>query len=584
MKQQERQRQLDALPSTFSEPCTEDDNKILELSLVELVQLHGVGSISTAAIMQAYGKRLLSAQTATNCLADVMLQEPLLSQPASPSASVQTPPSPRVRRTLLSGVPVSIKDCIDVEGYDTTVGYSCRANKPASSSAAIVGLLLDAGAILHVKTTTPTGLLGLETSSDLFGRTSNPYNSQYGSGASTGGGGALLASRGSVIEIGTDIGGSVRLPAHFCGIYGMRSSIGRFPSWGTHPPMPGLESVGTSCSPMARRLDDLEEFWKRIMETRPWEYDHTCVPLPWKSLNLHGKKLRWGVIWEDGIIPPTPACRRALQWVSDSLRKHGHEVVDFMPPAIADGLGIGFQLCFADGGAAVFKPVRKDEKLDPVMVGLRSLLEMPLFVKKLLAKLTRRFNGDVVWASMLENLHVKTPSQERALVVAREAYKARWHEAWDTEGLDFVLTVPHSLPGIPAGAAEKVTLVSASYVMIFNIVRLRQCLSGANTASLCDIDTLSVQLDYTAGVLPVTFVNKESDSLPRDFIKSPEYERMGAIGKSAYSVYDADAMHGLPVGVQVVGRRLEEEGVLQAMKVIEEALEECGRKFTPREF
>ncbi|KIJ15384.1 hypothetical protein PAXINDRAFT_11929 [Paxillus involutus ATCC 200175] len=557
VKQQERQRHLDALPVPCTENCTEEDNKVLDLSLTELVQRHEAGSLSTSAILQSYGKKVVSAQKATNCLAGVMLREALSSKP--PVSSIDSDQSHEHHR-LLSGVPVSIKDCIDIEGYDTTLGYSCRVNKPATSSAAIVRLLRDAGALIHVKTTTPPGMLGLETSSDLFGRTSNPYNSKFVSGASTGGGGALLASRGSVIEIGTDIGGSVRLPAHCCGVYGMRSSVGRFPSLGTLPPMPGLEFVATTCSPMARRLDDLEEFWKRVVEMKPWDYDHTCVPIPWRPVNLEGKKLRWGIVWEDGIVPPSPACRRALEWVSDALTKQGHEVIDLTPPSIADGFSVGLQLCFSDGGAGFFAPVRKDEKLDPVVTGVKSLLGMPLFVKQFLAMLTRGLTGDEVWASMLEKFHTKTSGEERALVVAREEYRARWHEAWEAEGLDFVLTVPHPLPAIPTGTAEKVTLTSCGYMMIFNI------------------------LDYVAGVLPVSFVDKESDSLPKDFMKSEEYKRMGAIGKGAYSVYDAEAMHGLPVGVQVVGRRFEEERVLQAMKVVEDALEECGRKFTPREF
>jgi hypothetical protein len=82
----------------------------------------------------------------------------------------------------------------------------------------------------------------------------------------------------------------------------------------------------------------------------------------------------------------------------------------------------------------------------------------------------------------------------------------------------------------------------------------------------------------------VTFVSRESDALPKDFEKSEEYKRMGVVAKRAYSVYDAESMHGLPVGVQVIGRRFEEERVLQAMKVVERALEESGRKFTPRVF
>ncbi|KAF8438871.1 amidase signature domain-containing protein [Boletus edulis BED1] len=556
-KQQERQRQLDALPDSFSEGCTEHDNRVLDLSLRELVHDHEAGTLSTSAILQAYGKKLVSAQKATNCLAAVLLEESMSSKSPTRSGHKSSTPEPA---RLLSGVLVSIKDCIEVEGYDTTIGYSSRTNKPSTSSAAIVRLLRDAGAIIHAKTTTPPGLIGLETSSDLFGRTSNPYNATFVSGASTGGGAALLASRGSLIEIGTDIGGSVRWPAHCCGIYGMRSTIGRFPSLGALPPLPGLEFVGTSCSPMARRLEDLEEFWKRVVDMNPWNYDYTCVPLPWRTVDLEDRKLRWGVVWEDGIMPPSPACRRALETVLNALKKQGHEVINFTPPPIAEAFCVGLQLCFSDAGAGCFKPLRKDEKVDPAMSASKSLLEMPLFVKKLLAMFTRSLTGDDVSASFTESLHTKTAAEERALVVARDQYRAQWYDAWEAEGLDFVLTVPHPMPAIPTGTAEKVTLISAALTMICNIV------------------------DCVAGVLPVTLVNKDLDALPRDFQKSDEFKQMGAIGKGAYSIYDADAMHGLPVGVQVIGRRFEEERVLQAMKVVEHALEECGKKFTPRVF
>jgi hypothetical protein len=119
--------------------------------------------------------------------------------------------------------------------------------------------------------------------------------------------------------------------------------------------------------------------------------------------------------------------------------------------------------------------VRKDEKLDPVLLGIKSLLGMPLWLKKFLAIVTRKLTGDEVWASMLEKLHVKSPAEERSLVVSRDEYRAKWHSAWEAEEFDFVLTVPHALPAIPAGTAEKVTLVSCGYMMIFNIVSFLRC-------------------------------------------------------------------------------------------------------------
>lgn len=84
------------------------------------------------------------------------------------------------------------------------------------------------------------------------------------------------------------------------------------------------------------------------------------------------------------------------------------------------------------------------------------------------------------------------------------------------------------------------------------------------------------QLDYTAGVFPVTKVDKDVDALPEDFESSPEYRSLNSVAKGAYSVYDAQKMNGLPIGVQIVGRRLEEEKVLEGMKVAEAALREFG--------
>lgn len=97
---------------------------------------------------------------------------------------------------------------------------------------------------------------------------------------------------------------------------------------------------------------------------------------------------------------------------------------------------------------------------------------MPLFIKKIIATLTRHLTGDEVWTSLIEKLHTKTASEERALVIARDAYRLRWNEAWEAEGFDFVLTVPHPMPAIPTGTAEKVTLMSTALPMICNIVRI----------------------------------------------------------------------------------------------------------------
>ncbi|KAH9926713.1 amidase signature enzyme [Fomitopsis serialis] len=550
-KQQELLHKRSTLPPIYSEPLTDGDQKILSLSLSQVVSECNAYTISPEAVLHAYGKRALLAQDATNCLADVMIDE------ADRDILLQKP---------LSGVVISIKDCINVAGHDTTLGFSSRTGRPVETSAPLVRLLHDAGALLHVKTTVPTGLLSFETESDVFGATLNPYNPAFSPGGSTGGGAALVAYQGSIIEVGTDVGGSTRFPAAYCGVYSMKSSVGRFPADGCVPCMSGQEASPTVTSPVARTLDDLREFWKRVVEMQPWLYDHTCVPLPWRPVDfiLSGRKPKWGVIWSDGIIPPSPACRRALQETVDSLKRVGHEVVDFSPPPTLEGLIAGYQLLFGDGGVALHASRRSGETMNGAQRTVQMLLSLPLWVKRFLASmyrlLSRPEGRNDAWASLLESFHPRTIAEEREQVVAREAFKAAWHEAWQDQGVDFVLIVPHAIPPVPRGGTGTATLVSASYCFLFNI------------------------LDYCAGVVPVTYVDQTLDRLPANFKQGNEYQNMNDIARGVYSLYDASAMHGLPVAVQVVGQRLEEEKVLAGMAEVERALWDAGRGFVARKF
>jgi Asp-tRNA(Asn)/Glu-tRNA(Gln) amidotransferase A subunit family amidase len=282
--QSRRQAKINAVKACLEGFNTVHEEQVHSLSLSELVESYQTGVISSHDVLVAYGKKAITAHNSTNCLTDVMINGLLAGSALTNSdtytensddskACVRSGDNPSGWRGTLGGVPVSIKDCIDVEGCPTTLGYSSRALEPATSSAAIVDLLRDAGALIHAKTTVPTGLFSVETTSALFGCTTNPVNPAYSSGASTGGGGALVASGGSMIEVGTDVAGSVRVPAAFCGIYALKASSGRFPMSGVHSSAAGFEAIPTVCSPLARRLDDLAAFFERVISMRPWEYD-----------------------------------------------------------------------------------------------------------------------------------------------------------------------------------------------------------------------------------------------------------------------------------------------------------------------
>lgn len=181
----------------------------------------------------------------------------------------------------LAGVPVSLKDSIAVGGFDVSVGYSYHTGKPYEEDGSLVKILKAAGAIPYVKTNVPTTLLSFESSNDVWGRSLNPHNVNYSPGGSTGGESALLAYGGSRIGIGSDVAGSVRVPAHFSGCHSLRCSTGRWPKKGMNTSMPGQEGVPSVFSPMARTLEDLVYFSRSLIGMKPWKWDHSVHPLEW---------------------------------------------------------------------------------------------------------------------------------------------------------------------------------------------------------------------------------------------------------------------------------------------------------------
>ncbi|KZT66577.1 amidase signature enzyme [Daedalea quercina L-15889] len=536
-KQQERRERIESLPPVYRAPLTPSDKSILTQSAYQIVAGVQSGSLSPSDVLVAYGKKALKAHSATNCLTEILIPK---AEEWARTCNSQGP---------LAGMPVSLKDTSSIPGYDSCIGYSAWVGKPMQKESALVRLLRDAGAVPFVKTNVPITLLSLECTNDVFGTTTNVWNKKYTPGGSTGGEGALLAYGGSRLGIGTDVAGSVRGPAHYSGIYTIKASMHRFLKTGNPTSMPGQEGIPAVYSPMTRTLEDLELFWRAIMSMKPWTYDHSVLPIPWREVNLsESKPIRWGVLWDDGVVTPSPACRRALQEVVSVLEGNGHEVFTLQNvPSPYEGLKIASQLLMADGAKTCMKPMRVGESNDPGVREAAAMFRTPYFVKKLYAWYLRYIKGDETYAGLVENWYEKSVPEYLALIAQREGYRERWFEFMRANSIDFVLTVPNSLPAPPIGGM-KAGWKACGYTFLWNI------------------------LDYSAGVLPITHVDAALDVLV-------SFRPKNAIEAQQYRMYDAQQMHGLPVGVQVVGKRLEEEKVLEGMKIIEGLLKKEGRAY-----
>lgn len=459
----------------------------------------------------------------------------------------------------LAGIPVSLKDSIAVGGFDVSVGYSCNVGKPYEKDGAMVHMLKDAGAIPFVKTNLPVTLLSFESFNDVWGRCLNPHNKDYSPGGSTGGEGALLAFGGSRIGIGSDVAGSVRAPAHFSGCYSLRCSTGRWPKMGMNTSMPGQEGIPSVFSPMTRTLLDLKYFTRSFIQMKPWTYDHSVHALAWRSDMeeefREKKKLKVGIMRTDNVVDPAPACARALQMTVSALQAQGHECFDVHPPNPYEALVIASNLLNADGTRTFRSFFRTGESDDPGAKQFGRYMRLPRLLKYLYYLYVKYVKRDDIWAGLLENWHEKSAFENWQLVAKREAYKAKWFDWWNSfgdkgDGMDIILTPPNATPAVPHNGMHDAAS-SCGYTFLFNL------------------------LDYTCGIMPVTHVDAAKDMLP----PSVKVSKMNGVARGAYKHYDAIKMDGLPVAVQVVGRRLEEEKVLSVMQTVEDALEARGEKY-----
>ena len=255
----------------------------------------------------------------------------------------------------LHGLPISVKDSFNITGIDSSIGIAALAFLPATKNAALVDLLLQAGAIIHCKTNVPQTLMALDSINNLFGRTLNPLNRRdWTAGGSSGGEGVLVAMRGCVMGVGTDIGGSIRVPAMCTGVYGFKPSAGRVPYAGQESgTLEGAGRVGLqSCAgPIARTLGDVGIFMDAVEKGQAWEVDPAVLPGRWWNVGEveENRTIRIGVLWRDGVIEPLPPVTKVLEDVVGKLRRRGVEIVNVEAGRFKECQGVANKFFGVDG-------------------------------------------------------------------------------------------------------------------------------------------------------------------------------------------------------------------------------------------
>ncbi|KAK4694244.1 amidase, partial [Lecanoromycetidae sp. Uapishka_2] len=501
---------------------------ITETSPEGLVALLAVGKLTSTAVTTAFLRRAGLAQALTNCITE------LLPERAIHRAKYLDDYFTKHTKPIgpLHGLPISVKEHIGMKGLGHNAGFISWWDHKAADDAHVLKILWNAGCVFYARTTQPQTLMHLETSSNLYGITTNPFNAELTSGGSSGGEGALLGMRGSCLGLGTDIGGSIRSPAANCGLYGLRPSSYRIPVEGWAATMAGEEQVVPVLGPLSTSLEGVKMFMKTVIVAKPWLTEPSLIPIPWRDQESHVfsvsgmEKLKVGVLWHDKVVRPHPPVLRALQEVVDKLKcVDDIEVVDWKPYKHELGWEIISSLYFGDGA---------QQEIDEINASGEPWRPLSKFIIK-------------------ENPNVKKLSVEEiwSWTVQREAYRSAYAQNWN----DTATRTGDA--GEPEGMVDVILCpVGPGAALPLNCTRYWGYTAQWNI------------LDYPALVFPVTKVDMEVDKVDEG------YEPMNEKDEYNHQLWQSgpEKYKGAPVSLQLVGRRYEDEKVVEALELIKESI------------
>jgi amidase len=320
-------------------------NEILSASGIRQAQWIRDGEISAVELVQLHLARIDGINPSLNAVVEVLGESALKEAGAVDSRrACGNPLRP------FEGVPFSIKDSIEVEGTTCSAGTLGFRHAPAAArDATLVARLRAAGAIPLARTNLPDLLFAFETDNLIYGRTNNPYDASRTCGGSSGGEAALIAAGGSPFGLGSDAAGSVRLPAHYCGISSIKPTSGRLSRAGHIPPPGGWLEMVWQIGPMARRVEDL---WAMMPILLGRDHrDRTVIPMPWRDpaqVSLRG--LRLAFFTDNGIVPADADTHAAIRRAMMKLAPEVMSVEECRPEGIEESYDLEMKMIGPDGG------------------------------------------------------------------------------------------------------------------------------------------------------------------------------------------------------------------------------------------
>ncbi|CAB60525.1 Monoglyceride lipase faah-4 [Caenorhabditis elegans] len=525
-------------------------NEILKLDLIALKSALQTDKYNAYTVLCAFVWRAIDVNSEINCITEV-IREAFNTAEALDDNYAQTG-----EKGQLFGLPFSVKSNFYMENYDVTVGLAKLLEQPKTTTCPMVQFLSDQGAVPFCLTNVPQGLLSYVSSNPIYGTTKNPWDFSRTPGGSSGGEAALLAAGGAAFGIGSDLAGSLRIPAAFCGLVTLKPTQDRLCVTDTHGGLPGRGRLGLSFGFYTRSVKE-QEFLLGLIVGRS-EYLELCPMSSPAKLEKHiekDQKLVIGWFVDDGFNPVVPSNRRAVEETVKSLQAKGHQVVElkladvseeFPPFAVADML---FRNVMPDNGAYMSEMYAGEQYDEHMKLFIRLVcLKQNFLVSFLLrygvmpfAKLALSKRLACIGSAYNSDLAACRQNQENT-----DSYKLQWIRYWKSKKIDALICPSFITPAQPFEYPAQLS-------------------NGAFITGLFNM------LDVPAGVVPVSPVNqKDVDQLIDGF--STEGDLLLKKQREA-----ARGTTGLPNAVQVVTLPNCEEMCLRVMRLVEESAEGVQR-------
>ncbi|XP_075037648.1 vitamin D3 hydroxylase-associated protein-like [Mixophyes fleayi] len=502
-----------------------DSGNILSLTLLELTEKLKDGSLSPESVLYSYAEKALELNHDLNCVTVFLLDY-----------EAQLKELRDKEKGPLYGVPISIKENIGYQGHPSTCGLVQYLDELEKEDSVIVKVLKKQGAVVFAKTNVPQALMCYETSNPIYGHTLNPHNRTKGAAGSSGGEGALIGGQGSILGIGTDIGGSIRLPSSFCGIAGFKSTASRLSLRGVRLCVDGMTAVPFCLGPMARDVDSLVLSMKALWCDELFRLDPNVPPIYFnEEIYSSTKPLRIGYYEEDGYFQVNPSMRRVLLETKQLLEDSGHKLIPFSPPRVDYVNGLFWKQLFGDGGMTL-QDKFKNNIVDPNLQEGVLLCNMPVMVKRILSFILRPIYPRIANA-VYAAIGARSVRDHWKDQISQQEYQAEFLSEWRKLNLDVVLC-PMLGPAFNTGYPGKI-LAPLSSTLLYNV------------------------LDFPAGTLTVGSVTAEDEEELKHY-RGYSNDPWDKLYKKA-----VEGGVGLPLSVQCASLPHQDELCLRLMKEIQ---------------